>query len=275
MNENKRSPFYKPPAEDPDEAMIASCAPAGNIFKPDAADLSAIPGKIKVDLSTALENFLLTAAGITAFIAFFLYINGAFDGKKTQANPELLKFVPIALGFMAAAIACWLGTDNYYIINVTKRKLLYHFKIFFIIKITAVADFEEIHAFGVTGVRHTHKGNVWWKYKICAVKNDGEFIDLSNEAGPEKLDELNDRAKGMAAVAGCLFAKGGEWSKLSFDQGSCALNVISFPEECPLSFVETMKELKNIRLSFTFFIIITIIIALFCLMMYFLLTPPV
>ncbi len=274
MTVDKRPAFSRPSPKDPDEAMLASSAPAGRIYKPGAADTSIIPGKIKIDLSTALESFLLAAAGITAFIAFFLYINGTFDGKKTPANPELLKLVPIALGLMAVSIACWFGTDNYYIISVPKRKLLYHFKIFFVVKITAVADFEEIHAVGVTGVRHTHKGNVWWKYKICAIKNNGEFIDLSDEAGPEKLDELNGRAKGMAAITGCLFAEGGEWSKLSFEGGNSKLRVISFQAESPVSFIDSMKELKNIKLSFTFFIIVTIIITSFCLMMYILLTPP-
>jgi hypothetical protein len=274
MNDNKRSAFSKPQRQDPDETILASPGPAGKIYKPDEADTSNLPDKIKVDLSTALENSLLAAIGIAVFIAFFLYIQGTFGGKKSPPNPALLKYVPMMIGFAAAAFACWLGTDNYYIISVSKRKLLYHFKFLFTVKITPVADFEEINAIGVTGVRHTHKGNVWWMYKICAVKNNGEFIDLSDEAGPKKIDELNRKAKGMAVVAECLFAEGGERSKLSFEGGNSGLRVVSFEDEGAASFVESVKELRQIKLSLTFFVVVIIIITSFCIMMYVLLTPP-
>lgn len=274
MNDDKRSAFSKPRREDPDETILSSTGPAGRIYKPGAADTSNLPGKIKVDLSTALESSLLVVAGIAAFISVFLYVQGTFEGRKSPPIPELLNYLPISIGLMAAAVACWFGTDNYYIISVSKRKLLYHFQLFLTVKITPVADFEEINAIGVTGVRYTHKGNVWWKYKICAVKNDGEFIDLSDEAGPEKLDELNLRAKGMAVVIGCLFAEGGERSKLSFEGGNSGLRVISFEEEGPASFVESVKELRQIKLSCTFFVVVIVIIVSFCIMMYVLLTPP-
>ncbi len=274
MAGDKRSAFSGASRQNPDEAMLASSTAPAKIYRPAPADTSNLPGKIKVDLSTPLESFLLGAVGVAAVIALLLYIQGTFGGKKSPPNPELLKYIPLAIGFMATALACWFGVDNFYVISVQQRKLLYHFKLFFMVKITAVADFEQIAAIGVTGVRHTHKGNVWWKYKICAVKNSGEFIDLSDEADPGKLDWLNDRAEGMAAVAGCLFAKGAEWSKLSFDDGNTGLRVISFEPENPVSFVESMKELRKIKLSLTFFIVVTLIIVSFCIMMYVLLTPP-
>lgn len=274
MNDDKRSAFSKPPRLDPDEAMRASSGPPERIYRPAPADPSNLPGKIKVDLSTSLENFLLGAVGVAAFVALLLYVQGTFGGKKSPPNPELLKYVPLAIGFMAGALACWFGTDNFYVISVPNRKLLYHFKLFFMVKISPAADFEEIAAIGVTGVRHTHKGNVWWKYKICVVKNNGEFIDLSDEADPDKIGWLNDRAEGMAAVVGCLFARGAEWSKLAFEGGSTGLRVMSFEPENPLSFAESVKELRRIRLSLTFFVVVTLIIVSFCVMMYMLLTPP-
>lgn len=54
MTVDKRPAFSRPSPKDPDEAMLASSAPAGRIYKPWAADTSIIPGKIKIDLSTAL-----------------------------------------------------------------------------------------------------------------------------------------------------------------------------------------------------------------------------
>lgn len=274
MKDKKRKAVSKPPVEDPDETILDPSGPADEIYRPDAAEYSRLPRKIKVDLSTALEIFLISVAGLSAFSAFIFFVQGIFGGKHSPPDPALLKYIPVALVIMAAAFACWRRTDNYYIINSPKRKLLYHFKLFNMVKITSVADFEEILAIGVTGVRHTHFGNVWWNYKICVVKNNGKFIDLSNEHDLEKIIELNFRAKKMAAAVGCLFAEGAERSKLLFDAGSSELRTVSFEEEIQVSFSDSIKRLSQ-KFSPAFLVAVTLIVVAIFIMIFILLTMPI
>lgn len=261
MDDTRRSAFSKSSREDPGSPS--------RIYRPDAADTSSLPDNIKVDLDTPLESAFWTIMGLAAFAAFFLYIQGTLGGKKSPPNPALLKYVPMMLGVVLLAFISRLGTDNYYIINIAKRKIFYHFKFFFEARITPVVDFENIDAIGVTGVRHTHKGSVWWKYKICVIKCDGESIDFSDEVSPDKLDDLNRKAKGMAAVAGCLFAEGAAQSKIVVTKGNSGSNMISFETDDQIQ-----PQLKDIKLSFTFFIVVALIIVSFCVMMFVLLTPP-
>ncbi len=269
MNEPKRSAFSKPAAEKPIHERTPQTDSRARIYKPDPADTSTLPDKIKVDLETPLEAAMWVVMGAAAFIAFLLYSRGTTGGKNHIPAPELLKYVPIFIGIMVIAFICRLFMDNYYILNIAARKIFYHFKFFFEVKITPFADFESIYAIGVTGIRHTHKGSVWWKYKICAVKNNGEFIDLSDEAAPAKLDDLNQKAKGMAAVVGCLFAEGAAQSKIVFTNGNSGSQMIYFETD-----EQIQPQLKDIKLSGAFFVVITVIIALFCLMMFALLKGP-
>ena len=270
MDDTRRSAFSKSSREDPgSENTAVISGSSSRIYQPDAADTSSLPDNIKVDLDTSLESAFWAIMGLAAFAAFFLYIQGTLGGKKSPPNPALLKYVPMMLGVVVLAFISRLGTDNYYIINIPKRKIFYHFKFFFEVKITPVVDFENISAIGVTGVRHTHKGSVWWKYKICVVKNDGELIDFSNESDPGRLEELNRKAKGMASVAGCLFAEGAAQSKLVTANGNSGSRMLSFETDD-----QVQPQLKDIKLSFTFFVVVALIIVSFCVMMFVLLTPP-
>ncbi|HOD42489.1 MAG: hypothetical protein BWY32_01399 [bacterium ADurb.Bin243] len=182
------------------------------VYGPQHADISSMPENIKVDLTTPLEWLWVILSVAFLFAAFYFYSEGNYGhySKSTRTHyppsPHLLAYVPYALFSAAASFLCWLFTNNYYIFNTRLKKIFYHFKIFSFVKITEYLSSEQIIAIGVTGRKRHSKRRVWWEYKIVVVDNHGVFTDLSNSSR-DGLYEMNEKARGMAAVMGCQFAE--------------------------------------------------------------------
>lgn len=182
------------------------------VYGPQQADISSMPENIKVDLTTPLEWLWVILSIAALFAVFYFYSEGTYGhySKSTRTHyppsPHLLAYVPYALFAAAGSFLCWLFTNNYYIFNTRLKKIFYHFKLFSFVKITEYLSCEQILAIGVTGRKRHSKRRVWWEYKIVVVDNRGVFTDLSNSSR-DALHEMNEKARGMAAVMGCLFAE--------------------------------------------------------------------
>ncbi len=184
----------------------------GNIYIPPPPAEGSVPANVKVDLTTPLEALWVIAAVIALFAAFYFYIEGAHGHySKTSRihyppQPHLLVYASYAIFAAAASFLCWFFTDNYYILNTKVKKILYHFKFFSIIKVSEFLSAEQLYAIGVTGTKKHSKRKSWWEYKIVIIAINGAVTDFSNYTRDGR-GELNNRARGMAAVMGCHFAE--------------------------------------------------------------------
>lgn len=179
-----------------------SQTPDENFFK-NAAENVNIPKKMKIDLDTPLEIFFLVCfcvaslgVIITAVTTATSYITGKGNIYETAALGVLV--------FLAAfMLKCRRETDNYYVLDTSGRKLLYHYKFFSDIKTTTIAEFDDIKCVAVGGTRSVNKGNVTWTYHIYAVDKKGERTYLSNMFSESAIAENNQKCQGIAAVIGC------------------------------------------------------------------------
>lgn len=179
-----------------------SQVPDENFFK-NAAENINIPKKMKIDLDTPLEIFFLVcfcAASlgvlVTAATTAISYING----KGNIYEASALGVLVVLAAFMHK---CRRETDNYYVLDTSGRKLLYHYKFFSNITTTTVAEFDGIKCVAVGGTRSVNKGNVTWVYHIYAVDKKGERTYLSNMFSESAIAENNQKCRGIAAVIGC------------------------------------------------------------------------
>lgn len=184
-----------------------SQTPDENFFK-NAAENINIPKKMKIDLETPLEIFFLVCfcvASLGVLITAATTATSYITGKGDVYSLTALGVLVVLTAFM---LKCRRETDNYYVLDATGRKLLYHYKFFSDIKTTLIAEFDDIKCVAVGGTRSVNKGNVTWTYHIYAVDKKGERTYLSNMFSENAIAENNQKCQGIAAVIGCKHIDG-------------------------------------------------------------------
>ena len=129
-----------------------SQTPDENFFK-NAAENINIPKKMKIDLDTPLEIFFLVCfclACLGVLITTVVTISSYAGGK---GDIYALSALGALVALAAFMLKCKRETDNYYVLDTSEKKLLYHYKFFSDIKITTVAEFDDIKCVAVGGTR--------------------------------------------------------------------------------------------------------------------------
>ncbi len=184
-----------------------------NIYIPPPPVEGSVPDNVKIDLTTPLEAFWIIAGIAMLLIAFYFYSEGSYGHYSKRSHihyppqPHLLTYLPWALFAAFASFLSWFFTDNYYIFNTKLKKILYHFKYFSYVTINEYLSADRIFAIGVSGTKKRSKHRSWWEYKIVVIDSNGLFTDFSNYVKSDDLYEINEKARGMAAVMGCRFAQ--------------------------------------------------------------------
>ncbi len=166
-------------------------------------------GRFKIDLNTDLENFFTFGfyLSFTAFSVFFIVFFYTF-----------LIFIPKFYFLYYIGLSALItysfhefkkNTDNYYIVDVPGRSLLYHFKFYGIVKIQPVLSFDDISCVSVNGYRYQQRRWALWQYRLAAISRGGCLIELSDEFDEDALTRINLKAKELAGVFGCDFIEGG------------------------------------------------------------------
>jgi len=186
----------------------------GKIYKPTLSPDAQIPENIKINLESTFEIFLdiLILLSIIASITIFC-IGGCGSYNKhtrhyTPADTRVLfTYLPAALLLTGFAIVGRWKTDNYYIFDTKNKRILYHFKFIMYESSKTYLEAYDIHAIGVNGEKHYKKsGKADWCYTLVAVDKQGNMISLSDPEGDGALNDLNEKADGLAAVVGCFAA---------------------------------------------------------------------
>lgn len=161
-----------------------------------------VPSRLKLDLDTPLEKFLFVAAVIGAIIILG-GIGGYFEDGATDMVKGLLAIgtiTTVGFGFL------YHKTDNFYILDCDRKALLYHFKFFNFEKVSTFANFSQIHAVTVQGVRESSKHRSWWEYRVEIVLESGKVFPLADFTENSFEKNMLTAAK-IAELTGASFVK--------------------------------------------------------------------
>lgn len=164
--------------------------------------------KFSLDLTTDLENFFtfglyLSFTAFSVFSLVFLYTFLIFIPKF-----YFLYYIALSALITYSFHEFRKNTDNYYMVDVPGRVLLYHFKFYGIVKIHPVLSFDDIKCVSVNGYRYKHRRWTVWEYRLAAVSRGGELIELSDEFDESGILTYNKKAAELAGIFGCDFIEG-------------------------------------------------------------------
>jgi len=156
--------------------------------------------RIKLDIKSLIESLFSTL--IFPICAVLIFIIGIVS----KATPVLLAgsslMIIVGLFFLALKY-----TDNYYIIDLTSRSLIYHFEFFHIKKETKISGIDEAIGLGVSGVIRKDFFSGWsCRYYLVFITDRGKLIRLSDES--RELKQLNLEAKKIADFLNLNFYPG-------------------------------------------------------------------
>lgn len=162
-----------------------------------------MPTQIKLELQTPLEKLWFWFFVGSVFITFSGIIGLLEDGTT--------EFVASLIGIGATmSFLFWSlqrSTDNFYILDLSTRCLFYHFRFFFIKRITPDRNFSDIVAITVGGLYNQGKNNVWWTYQIFALDRQGDVFALSDDVKAEERENMLLSAKRIAEITEADFVE--------------------------------------------------------------------
>ncbi len=214
-----------------------------------------LPEKIKIELTTPMENVFFWAAGVCGFLVFIGLIELG-DSGLSAATRVLLGG---GVGGLVIFVSLYRNTDNYYIFDIPAERILYHFKFYSIRNITEMMKFSEVAAVTVDGKREHSKTSVWWEYRTVIVDRRGQVFPMSDRAidGFEKAFEL---AGQIAELTGAKFVEPEKEAYAEVAAGADAYTFVHVPHTAAKSF-------KNFATIMTLtFLVIGIVIAALAIM---------
>ena len=160
----------------------------------------AMLGRIKVDLDTSLEKAFSWAMWGFLFVGLFCLKEGTVGGKRHAPSPVMMSLVPYCIGFALIAFALRRGTDNYYVLDVRSRKVLYHFRFLTWEQIDRAFGFEDIRKLEmVIETRHS-KHSSWEEFQLQLHRSVGQIVPFSD--WEKERSSIQDRGEKMARLFG-------------------------------------------------------------------------
>lgn len=178
-------------------------------------------GRVKVDLETPLEAFFWwggIGGGIGLLIVLFDLL---FESRHPMSPTTRNSLLSIFGSLTASCIALHRVTDNYYIVDLNRKALLYHFRLMFWEWESPYAGFEELLGVTTHGREKSSKHSRWWEYQTYVVLKNGSSFPVSNSL-KESLLDANLKARTLANLAGCPYQPGrhGEQMNIERDQNT-------------------------------------------------------
>lgn len=161
-----------------------------------------VTSRIKLELKTPLETVFMWLSFCSLFLLVIGFIGYMEDGWTSKV------MVMVYLGVISVVFfgSLYFNTDNFYILDMERRELLYHFKFFFLRKITVAARFDDINAVTVSGSYHKTKHDQWYSYQTVYVNGDGKVFPLSDPAR-EAIGKQRDLASQIAELTGARYVE--------------------------------------------------------------------
>lgn len=197
----------------------------GSVQQPDEESLSTAGfemigrGRIKVDLETPLEHLFMWGIIIGGIGLVIVLFNVVFESKHPMNSVTRNSLLSLLGSLFASSIALYRATDNYYVVDLNRSALNYHFCLMFWEWESPYAGFGEFLGVTVTGKEKRSKHSRWWDYQTMVVLKNGSSFPVSNEL-KENLLDANLKARTLARLAGCAYVPGKHEHQLSVERDS-------------------------------------------------------
>ncbi len=155
-------------------------------------------GRVKIDLDTPLEKGLTYATYALLFGAYLCFHIGVFGGKRSPPEPAFLKGLPYFLGLAAITFALRRGTDNYYLLDIRRRLVMYHFRFLTWESTEPAFRFDDIRRMVLRIETRRDKHSTWNEYQLQIVRSIGEVVEFSDWV--KEADELRSRGEKLAKL---------------------------------------------------------------------------
>lgn len=155
------------------------------------------PQRIKLDLKTTLEQFFM---GLIFLSPVFIFIG--FTQIELGDSPTLLFGAVITF---VLSLLCYFATDNYYVLDLDQRQLLYRFKFLIFKRVSKVVDFSGIHAVTLNQITLTGKHGVSYVYVPTLVLFNGKVLPVADAKSGK--GEMHKLANKIAKASGAEFVQ--------------------------------------------------------------------
>ncbi len=160
-------------------------------------------GLVKLDTDTTLESFLMGGAVAALVVALGAGKIALLGHRRSPPSPELLPVALWALPFCLVFFIAYCFTDNYYLLDRERQRILYHFKFLWFRRIRVFLQREDILAVAVQGHKASERrGPTYWEYRVGVVGTNGRWVALT-EWKKEALEPCNRQAASLAGMLGC------------------------------------------------------------------------
>jgi len=109
-----------------------------------------------------------------------------------------LFWIPLASGIVSTAL--YKLTDNYYIIDSLRKKILFHFSFSGFTRETEKYSFDDVFCVMPNTIREHSRSRSWWSNYLTLLMKDGTFLRISDESTQYNSEDLVTTGKEMAAM---------------------------------------------------------------------------
>lgn len=157
---------------------------------------------IIVDTDTFMEVLLTFLASILFLVAAILFYNYYIG---TPGNYMVNGILTTAL--FLVALKARMGTDNYYVIDVTSGDIYYSYNFLDDKKLILFKKASDIEAVAVTGSASMDQKPPIWQYRVILIDKKGRTDGFGKWEFEKGLNELNASARSYAGIIGCAFVE--------------------------------------------------------------------
>jgi hypothetical protein len=159
---------------------------------------------LKLQRETALEWALTWLTLVCFGAASLLWIvseGGYWRGRYHDPKPHLRVYIPCAAGAGILFLFARFFTDNYYLLDPCRRRILYHFKFLSFRRIRPVLNAHQILAVAGSGKKRFGRSVTgYWEHRVEAIDFRGRRIGLTDW----KIDGLETSNAETATFGGLL-----------------------------------------------------------------------
>ena len=128
---------------------------------------------------------------------------GYLGGKNSPPHPAILVYLPYAVWALVFFLALRKVTDNYYLFDLDRKLVFFHFECAGLRRITPYLAFDRIKGIVINGKICVSKSSRWYEYRVEVIEQDGQTHPMSDWLRENELSTLNQRATNLARIVDC------------------------------------------------------------------------
>ncbi len=158
--------------------------------------------KKKIPLTTPMESVFFWSASACAL--YFIF--GLLYFFQTGLQAGKLFSLALAASGLAVFVQLYRNTNNFYILDSSGRRILYHCKFFNDKRITELISFSEIAAVTVAGKLIGSRRPATWEYQAVILSKNGKVL-VMNDASVDGFSKSLKLAERLASISGAMLVE--------------------------------------------------------------------